>query len=83
MLVKYDIINEKDAPAAPVKKSDAAMESESIIKQLGKGKVAKVEPGDGQTLRGLRVGLGRAAKEAGVKLQTWDAKGILYVKLVS
>jgi hypothetical protein len=40
------------------------------VKQLGKGKVAKVEPDDGQTLRGLRVGLGRAAKEGDVKLQT-------------
>jgi hypothetical protein len=80
--VKYDIINEKDAPAAPAKRSDAIIEAESIVKQLGKGKVAKVEPDDAQTLRGLRVGLGRAAKEAGVKLQTWDAEGVLYVKLI-
>lgn len=78
--MQYQIINEKEAPAAPVKKSAAAAEAESIVKQLGKGKVAKVEPEDGQTIRGIRVGLGRAAKEAGVKLQTWDADGVLYVK---
>lgn len=81
--MKYEFINEKDAPVAPAKKSHTAIEAENILKQLGKGKVAKVEPDDGQTLRGLRVGLGRAAKGAGVKLQTWDEDGILYVKLLS
>jgi hypothetical protein len=80
--MQYQIINEKDAPDPPAKKSDAAIEADNIVKQLAKGKVAKVEPAEGQTLRGLRVGLGRAAKEAGVKIQTWDAEGVLYVKLV-
>lgn len=80
--MKVEIINEKDAPAAPAKKSAAAIEAESIVKQLGKGKVAKIEPDDGQTIRGLRVALGRAAKGAGVKLQTWDVDGLLYVTLV-
>ena len=79
---KYEIIDAKDAPALPAKKSNAAEEAESIIKQLGKGKVAKVEPDPEQTIRGLRVSLGRSAKAAGIGLQTWDADGVLYVKLL-
>ena len=81
--MKYEIIDAKDAPAAPAKQSKAAAEAESIIKQLGKGKVAQLEPEEGQTIRGLRVALGRSAKGAGVKLQTWDADGLLYVKLLN
>jgi hypothetical protein len=80
--MKYAIIDAKDAPAVPAKKSKAAEEAERIIKQLGKGKVAKVEPDEGQTMRGLRVALGRVAKSEGVKLQTWDTDGYLYVKLL-
>ena len=56
--MKYEIINEKDAPAAPVKKSDAAIESESIVKQLGKGKVAKVEPDEWTDTPGLACRIG-------------------------
>ena len=80
--MKYEIIDAIVAPAAPAKKSKAAEEAESIIRQLGKGKVARVEPEEGQTIRGLRVALGRSAKGSGVKLQTWDAEGVLYVKLL-
>lgn len=80
--MKFELINEKDAPSAPAKKSHTAIEAKNILKQLGKGNDAKVVPGDSQTLRGLRVGLGRASKGAGVKLQTWDTAGILYVKLM-
>ena len=80
--MKYQIIDAKDAPAVPGKTSKAAAEAESIIKQLGKGKVARVEPEEGQTIRGLRVALGRVAKSEGLKLQTWDADGVLYVKLL-
>lgn len=74
------IIAAEDAPADLTKQREA--EAESIIKHLSKGNVAKVEPDDGQTLRGLRVGLGRAAKETGVTLQMWDADSVLYVKLL-
>src|SRR5690242_13340989 len=81
-IVKYEIINENDAPTTPAKKSDVAIEAEAIVKQLGKGKGAKIEPDEGQTIRGLRVALARAAKGAGVKLQPWDAAGFLYVKLL-
>jgi hypothetical protein len=80
--MRFEIIDAKDAPAPPMKKSKAAEEAESVIKQLGKGKVAQLEPDDGQTMRGLRVALGRAAKGAGIKLQTWSHSGYLYVKLL-
>lgn len=80
--MKVEIINEKDAPAAPAKSSDGAAEAQSIVKQLKKGVVARIEPEGKQTIRGLRVNLSKAAKSAGVRLQTWDVDGYLYVKLV-
>jgi hypothetical protein len=79
--VRYEFIDAKDAPAPPVKQSSAAEEAEGILRQLGKGKVAQVEPDEGQTIRGLRGALGRAAKASGVKLQTWAVDNVLYVKL--
>jgi hypothetical protein len=80
--MKYDIINEKDAPAAPANTSNAAEEAQRIIKHLKKGLVAQVEPEGTQTIRGLRLNLSKAAKIAGVKLQTWVANDYLYVKPV-
>jgi hypothetical protein len=79
--MKVDIIDAKDAPAAPSNISAAADEAAAIVRQLKKGNVARVEPEGTQTIRALRVNLGRAAKAAGVKLITWDTDQILYVKL--
>jgi hypothetical protein len=81
--MKYDIINEKDAPAAPAKATKSQAEALSIVGQLKKGSVARVEPDEGQTIRGLRANLTRAAKSAGTKIQTWDVDQVLYVKLAS
>ena len=80
MALQWSIINEKDAPVAPARMSKGAAEANGIIGQLKQGSVAKVTPDDGQTLRGLRANLSRAAKGRGVKLQTWDVEGDLYVK---
>lgn len=80
--MKYEIISEKDAPAMPRKQTQNATEAVSIVSQLKKGKVARVEPEGSQTIRGLRVNLAKAAKEANVSLQTWDVDGILYIKTV-
>jgi len=80
--VHYTIINEKDAPPAPDKMSKNAAEAASIVSRLKKGTVARVEPEADQTIRGLRVNLARAAKQSGVRLQTWDVGGILYVKTI-
>ena len=81
--MKVQFIDAKDAPTAPRTKSAATIEAENIVNQLGKGKVARVEPEEGQTTRGLGVALGHAARVAGVKLRTWVVDGVLYVKLVS
>lgn len=80
--MKYDIISENDAPKPSAKQSQNATEAASIVAQLKKGKVAKVEPETPQTIRGLRVNLARAAKQAGIKIQSWDVDGILYVKAI-
>ena len=80
--MKYEIINEKDAPTAPKAQSQSAAEAADIVSRLKKGKVARIEPEHPQTIRSLRVNLGRSAKAAGISLQTWDVDGILYVKAV-
>jgi len=79
--LSYTIISEKEAPQAPGKVSKSQAEAQSIVSQLKKGSVARIEPDEGQTIRGLRANLSRAAKTNGVKIQTWDVDQVLYVKL--
>lgn len=79
--MQFQIIDAKDAPPAPSKTSGAAEEAASIVRQLKRGNVARIEPEGAQTIRALRVNLGRAANAAGVALITWESDQILYVKL--
>ena len=80
--MKYEFVDAKGAPAPPPKKRNTAREAERIVTQLSQGKVAQIEPDEGQTLRGMHVWLSRAANAAGKKTQTWEADGMLYVKLL-
>ena len=38
-------------------------------------------PDDGQTMRGLKASMSRAAKRKGTKITSWDVDGTLYIKL--
>ena len=76
-------INEKDAPPAPAKTTKGMDESAAILAQLGKGKVAAITPDDGQTMRGLKASMSRAANRQGTKITAWDVDGTLYIKLAS
>jgi hypothetical protein len=79
---KVQIISENDAPPAPKAMTRAAQESLAILNQLSKGKVARIEPGEGQSLRGLKSSISRVAANNKLKVSQWDVDGVLYVKLV-
>lgn len=81
-MAKVQIISENDAPAAPKAMTRAAQESLAILNQLSKGKVARIEPGEGQSIRGLKSSISRVATNNKMKVSQWDVDGVLYVKLV-
>jgi hypothetical protein len=81
-MATVEIVDAKDAPPPPRPMTKTAQESLAILNQLSKGKVARVTPDEGQTIRGLKASLGRFAKNQGIKAETWDVDGVLYVRLV-
>lgn len=81
MRAKVQIISENEAPTPPKAMTRTAQESLAILNQLSKGKVAKIEPGDGQSMRGLKSSLSRVASNNKMKITQWDVDGVLYVKL--
>ncbi len=53
-----------------------------VLTTIKADQVAKVTPGDDQTLRGLKTSFSRVASTRGFKVQTWSVDGddALYVK---
>lgn len=80
-MARFEIVDLKEAPPAPKAMTKTAQESLNILQQLTRGKVAKVHPDQGQSIRGLKASLSRVAKNNGIKIEMWDVEGILYVKL--
>lgn len=56
--------------------------SQRLVAGLTTGKVLRVQPEAGQTVRGVKVSLSRAAKNLGRTIETWDIEGIVYAELV-
>lgn len=81
MRAKVQIISENEAPTPPKAMTRTAQESLAILQQLSKGKVARIEPGEGQSMRGLKSSLSRVASNNNKKITQWDVDGVLYVKL--
>jgi len=81
-MAQVEYIAEKDAPAPPKPLSKSAAETLRIIQSIPEGKVAKVTPDEGQTLRGLKTSFSRVASSRNVKIQTWSLEGdnFIYVK---
>lgn len=77
----YKFVDEKDAPPAPKKtgSSKAKMFIE-LIETLPEGKVAEIDPEEGQSVRGIKVSVGRVASTRGITIQSWDSDGKVYVK---
>ena len=52
-----------------------------LVEGLVDGKVARIELEEGDTLRGLRASITRAAGRYGVRVQVWEHEGDLYAAL--
>lgn len=78
--MEWEIIAEKDAPKPPKPLSKATAETVRMLNSLKDGQVGKVRPAEGKSVRGLKTGLGRVASGQGLKIQTWDQDGFVYVK---
>ncbi len=80
--MRVEYLKETDAPPASKPLSKSAAEALEILKTLKDGQVAKVTPGEGQTIRGLKVSFTRVATTQKLKVQTWNVEGdeALYVK---
>ena len=78
--MNYEIINEKDAPAARAPMTKGMRESVAILDRLKKGSVAAITPDEGQSTRGIKASMSRAAKRQGVRLTVYDVDGLVYVR---
>lgn len=80
MQVEY--IKESDAPKPPKPLSKSAARVLEVLTTIKADQVAKVTPGEDQTLRGLKTSFSRVASTRGLKVQTWSIDGddALYVK---
>lgn len=80
MQVEY--LKETEAPAPPKPLSKSAAAALDILNTIKDGQVAKVTPGEGQTIRGLKASFTRVATGQKMKIQTWSVEGddTLYVK---
>lgn len=78
--MNIQVIKESEAPAVPRKRSRTAEELLGALDRLKKDEVLKLNPDSGKTVRGLKTGVGRITKSAGLKVTTWDDGTAVYVK---
>lgn len=74
-----EVIKAIEAPGVPKKQSPYATELLHAINGLKKDEVLRITPEDGKSLRGLKTGIGRITKGAGVKITSWDDGEVAYV----
>jgi len=74
-----EIIKSSDAPGAPKKQSKFAVELLGAVNSIKKDEVLKLTPDEGKSVRGLKTGIGRVTKGAGVKVRTWSDDTHVYV----
>ncbi len=79
--MKWSMINHDRVPRPGKSTTGKSRESDRLVAELVEGKVAKVELGDGESLRGLKASITRAGNRAGRKVHSWDHDGVLYVEL--
>jgi hypothetical protein len=80
----FKYIDPDKAPDPPAKKTTGkASEYIEMIENLPEDKVAEVVPDEGQSLRGIKVSVGRIASKRGLKIQSWDDGTKVYVKRLS
>lgn len=78
-MTKIEFISASEAPAPPKKQSKFAQELLDALNSVKKDQVIKLTPDEGQSVRGLRTGIGRVAKGAGIKYTAWSDDNAVYV----
>jgi hypothetical protein len=80
----FSVITAASAPS-PAKASHSLLarmrEFDSYIAAVKSGQVGKLAPADGETARGIRVRVLRAAKRQSKTAETWVADGVVYFKV--
>lgn len=74
-----ETIKASEAPGVPRKQSAYANELVSAINSLRKDEVLRVSPDTEKSLRGVKTGIGRITKSAGVKVTVWDDGEVVYI----
>jgi hypothetical protein len=69
---RLKVIPLSEAPAIPTRQSQYAIELLRRVGALEHDQVLRVTPDDGKSLRGMRAGIGRIIKAAGINARTWD-----------
>ena len=79
--MSIEFLDIKDAPEPPAKPSSKrAAEFIEMVENLPKNKVAKISPKEDQSLRGIKVSVGRIASNRSIKVRTWDDGTHVYVR---
>lgn len=77
---KISVIKASEAPSIPKKQSAYATELLNAIGSLKRDEVLRLTPDAGKSIRGLKTGIGRITKGAGVKVTTWSDDEAVYLK---
>lgn len=74
-----ETIKASEAPRVPQKQSKYAAELIHAINSLKRNEVLRLAPDEGKSIRGLKTGIGRVTKGAGIKVSVWDDGESAYV----
>lgn len=74
-----ETIKAAEAPGIPKKQSKYAEELIHAVQSLKRDEALKLSPDEGKSLRGLRTGIGRITKGAGIKVSVWDDGHYAYI----
>jgi hypothetical protein len=67
-----ETIKAAEAPGVPKKQSRWAQELVTAVGSLKRDEALRITPEEGMTVRGLKTGIGRITKGAGLKVSVWD-----------
>ena len=78
--LKIEVIKASEAPPPPPKMTKQAAELFDQLTRLKKDELLRLTPDDGKTVRGLKTSIGRIASNGGVRVESYDIDGVVYVK---
>jgi hypothetical protein len=78
--MNIEVIKATEAPVPPKKVSKVAQEVVLALQALKKDEVLKISPEADKSIRGLKTSIGRISSNAGIKVESYDEGGFVYVK---